>query len=494
MLARKTALAGALTVGARLATRLLDLITMIVLARILLPTDFGLVAIAVSLVAVTDTVLELPLNQALLRLPTITGPHYDTAFTLSVLRGVALGVVLCAAAWPFAHFFADARLSWLVLFLALSPIARSLVSPCLAEYQQAMSFWRDFAIEVVGKLVAFTFAILAALLTGSYWSIAIGTVVYSVAMTVASYVFAPYRPRFSLSELAIFAGFLGWTSAAQVISAVNWQYERLLLGKLNTTAQLGLFTAASDIAGIPFLALFGPMQRPMLAAFSTVRHDEGRLAQHYQTASAAVFAIGLPLLVGESLVAEPTIKLILGDQWLHAVPILQLLALGTVPALLAMPAIPLLMLFAETKRIFQRNLLELSVKFPLSLVAAIEYGFIGVAAARFVSEMVAGCFCFMAVRRLLKLSIRQQCLNSWRSVVSCLFMVPAVLLCKSCFATNGGTATAAANVIVSGSVGAIVYAAAMCGLWTLSRCPPGIEAMAVSAVSNLLQARRRRPA
>jgi PST family polysaccharide transporter len=471
-------------------TRLVDLVTMIVLARVLDSTDFGLVALAGSIVAVSDTVLELPLNQALLRLSKIEASHYNTAFTLSVLRGLVLGAVLLLLPWPFAQFFGDPRLSWLIVFLSISPIARSLVSPRLAEYQKTMSFWRDFAIEITGKAVAFAVAIVTALLTKSYWSLASGTVTYSLTMAITSYIFAPYRPRFSLAELKLFSGFLGWMSAAQIISAFNWQFERLLLGKLNSTAQLGIFTAASDIAGIPFLALFVPMLRPMLAAFSTVQDDTAKLARHYQTASSAVFAIGLPLLVGESLVAEPMVRLVLGDQWLSSVVVLRVLALGTVPALVAMPAGPLLMLFGDTRRIFRRNSLELFIKFPLSVIGALEFNFIGIAIARFISEVVAGCYCFMAVRRLLRLSIRQQCLNSWRSVVSCLLMAPAVLLCNRYFANSVGALDAAVNLFVSGGVGASVYAASMYGLWALSRCPAGIEAMAVAGLSNVLNMRR----
>jgi PST family polysaccharide transporter len=174
-LGRKAAMGGALVVGARLITRVIDLVAMLVLARILLPTDFGLVAIALSVVSVTEAVLELPINQVLVRLPSITASQYDTAFTLSLLRGGALSLVLIAIAWPFAAFYADARLLPLVGFLSLAPAARGLVSPRLAEYQRGMSFWRDFSMEIGGKLTAFVLGVAIALLTRSYWAMAVST-------------------------------------------------------------------------------------------------------------------------------------------------------------------------------------------------------------------------------------------------------------------------------------------------------------------------------
>ncbi|OYV32903.1 MAG: hypothetical protein B7Z80_25595, partial [Rhodospirillales bacterium 20-64-7] len=82
-LGRKTALGSMLLVGARFVSRVFDLVTMLVLARLLEPSDFGLVAIAGSVVAIADATLDLPINQALIRLTHITDAHYDTAFTLS---------------------------------------------------------------------------------------------------------------------------------------------------------------------------------------------------------------------------------------------------------------------------------------------------------------------------------------------------------------------------------------------------------------------------
>jgi PST family polysaccharide transporter len=153
MIGRLTAMGGLLMVGARLSTRLLDLLTMLVLARLLRPTDFGLVAIAASAVAVVEAALELPLNQALVRMPVISKSQYDTAFTLSVLRALVLTSILLLGAWPFARFYGDPRLLPLVCIMAVGSNARGMTSPRLAEYQKTMSFWRDFAIELTGSRV-----------------------------------------------------------------------------------------------------------------------------------------------------------------------------------------------------------------------------------------------------------------------------------------------------------------------------------------------------
>jgi PST family polysaccharide transporter len=475
-----------LLVAARLLARAIDLMTMLVLARILAPSDFGLVAIAGSVVSVMEAALELPVNQALVRLPAITARQYDTAFTLSLLRGLALAGLLLAAAVPFAGFYADDRLIPLVCVLSIAPAARGLISPRLAEYQKEMSFWRDFALELGGKLLAFALGIAIAWRTGSYWAIAAGVVASPLAGTIGSYVLAPYRPRLSLSELKLFAGFVGWMSVAQIISALNWQFERLLLGKLTSRARLGLFTASSDVANIPFMALFGPLLRPLLAAFSRLRDSPERLCQSYLSASSAIVAVGLPLLVGESILAGSTVRLILGEQWLGAIPLVRWLALSLIPALLALPAGPLVMSFGATRLFVIRNVIELTVKLPIAAIGAIEFGFAGIIAARFAAELIAGCYSIAIVRRFTGLSARAQLMVSWRSAAATCAMVPPVLLCTHLLPEGGGIATAASGLLAVGSLGAIVYAGVLWLLWTLCGEPPGFERMAMNMLCNTM--------
>jgi O-antigen/teichoic acid export membrane protein len=493
MLGRQTALGGMLMVGARLVTRLFDLATMLVQARLLQPTDFGLVAIAITLVAVVEAILELPLNQALMRLQVITRAHYDTVFTFSVLRGAALGAIVLVCALPFARFYHDQRLVPLICVLAVSPIARGLTSPRLAEYQKEMSFWRDFAIELAGKSVGFAVGVSLALATHSYWAIAAGTVTYPLAMAVVSYVLVPYRPRFSLSEARVFSGFVGWMSAAQVVSAINWQFERLLLGKLQTTGQLGLFTTASDMANIPLAAFFGPILRPLLAAFAQVHGDAVRVARSYQTASAAVVTMGVPLLVGECLMADPAVRLVLGPQWHGAVPLLQWLAISLIPGLLGLPATPLFMSFGNTKLVLRRNLIEFCFKLPLCLVGGIEFGFFGVIAARFVSESVAAGYCMLIVSRLTGLSAGIQLYVLWRAAASTLVMGVPVMWSVQHMPGDMAPLASAAMLLVTGVVGGVTYCGTLFTLWHVSGRPAGIEAVAVSALGAALS-RVRRPA
>ena len=483
---RSTAISSTWTVGARLISRAMDLCTMVVLAHVLRPKDFGLVAIAMTVIFIVEAALEMPISQALVRLKDPDPAHYDTAFTLGLLRGLALSLILCAGAVPFARFYADARLFPLVCALSLAPASRGLVSPRLADFSRRFDFTPDFYMEFVGKVLAFATAIGLALLTHSYWAIAAGTVVAPVVGTTLSYILAPYRPRLSLQEMPSFSGFLGWITAAQVISAINWQADRLLLGKLTSRTEMGLFTAANDTANIPLMAFLSPIMRPLLSAFSVTRENNERLVNSYQISATAIVALGLPLLVGESLLARAGTRLLLGPNWAGSADLLRWLALSIIPTLFAAPMGPLVMAFGRTQIFLKRNLFELCVKLPLVVVGAIKFGFLGIIVARGISETASVFYCMTVVRRLTGLPIVQQVFHPWRSIVSTAVMAVVLGLVAPLLTRLSGAALAA-GVLFAVLTGTAVYLGSLFALWFAADSPPGLESMVAQKCSSLFK-------
>jgi O-antigen/teichoic acid export membrane protein len=482
VLGHRIAVGGSWLVGARLLSRAIDVGAMLILAHMLSPKDFGLVAIAMTIIYVVEAALELPVSQALVSLQSINQAHYDTAFTLSLLRGLVLGLIVCLFSWPFARFYGDARLLPLVCVLCLAPIARGLVSPRLADFTIKLQFVPDFSMEIVGKLAAFLIAVILAVTTKSYWAIAAGTVVAPMAGTITSYIFAPYRPRLSLSAWSSFSGFLGWYSTAQAINAFNWQTDRLMLGKLMSKGELGLFTAANDTATIPVMAFISPINRPLLSAFSMLKEQPQRLAQSYQRSANAIVTLGLPILVGESLLAHPAVRLMLGSQWKGSAPLLQWLAVSMIPALFAMPMASLAMSFGRTRAIFHRNLFEVCVKLPLVVFGALKYGFMGVIFARCISETATVLFCIVIVHRLIGLPIHRQLLGPWRSVVSATGMALVIWPASHVLTTSNAIVPLAGGLLLVVSLGAATYSLVLWLLWNASGSPAGLEAMISSSL------------
>ncbi len=490
MLGRKTAFSGSLMVVARLIARVMDLLTMLVLARLLSPADFGFVAIAMIVVFITEAALELPLSQALVRLPKIEDSYYDTAFTLGLLRGLVLCAIICACAVPFARFYHHPGLAPLICALSIAPAARGLLNPRMAKFAKELNFKWEFLFELSGKFCAFLLGMTIALLTRSYWAIAIGTITAPAATTILSYCLKPFRPRITLSDWRVFVDFLGWISVSQVIMAVNWQSDQLLLGKLMRPAQLGLFSTANNVANIPLLALFAPVLRPLLSAFAMVKDDPKRLQRVYREASTAIVTIGLPLMAWQSLAAGPIIRLLLGPKWVNAIPMLHWMSISLIPVFFGVPITPLGMALNQTNQLAWRNFVQFCVKIPCVVVGALMFGFAGVIGARLLSETVGSIYCMMIAQRLIDVSVISQVINCWRSIISTILMAVVLSASAPLIALGNTTAMLVSQIVLTVLIGGGVYCGCVWLLWIIAGRPSGVESTVLRLASHSWQSLR----
>jgi PST family polysaccharide transporter len=494
MLAHKAAFSGTLMVAARLISRVIDLFTMLILARLLSPVDFGLVAIAMTVVLILESALELPLSQALVRLPEIKESYYDTAFTLGLLRGALLCIAVCVIAVPFASFYHHPALVPLIQVLSIAPAARGLLNPKLARFAKELNFKYEFRFELIGKLAAFAVGVIAALITHSYWSIALGTVAAPVVIALQSYILFPFRPKLTLKDWRIFSDFLGWISLSQIVLAINWQSDQLLLGKIMRPAQLGLFSTANNVTNIPMAALFSPILRPLLSAFTVARESPERLRSSYQSAAAAVVTIGLPLLVGQSFVAGPTVRLLLGSKWLGAIPFVHWLALSLLPMMFGILVTPLGMALNETKQLAWRNIFQMCIKLPLVIAGALMFGFAGVIGARLIAEAVTAVYCMLVVRRIIGASLTSQIMYCHRGILSVLAMAAVLAAVTPWLDWGDSVWMQAAQLGVTATLGAASYAGCLLALWSFEGRPHGIEAIGLRMLGTAWRKLLRVPA
>ncbi|MCB5945664.1 oligosaccharide flippase family protein [Acidocella sp. KAb 2-4] len=478
-------------VTARLATRAVDLCTMLILARLLSPLDFGLIAIAMTLITLLEAALELPLSQALVQLPRIEPHHFHTAFTIGLLRGVALCVIAMSLALPFDRWYGHPELTPLIQALSLAPASRGLQNPRLAEYAKELNFKYEFYLEISGKALAFLAGSLTAYFLHTYWAIALCTIVAPASTTLMGYIILPYRPRLSLRDWRLFSDFLGWFSLSQIIMAVNFQSDQLLLGKLLPPAKLGLFSTANSLTYIPLTALFGPVLRPLLSAFTVRRDDIARLGQSYQHAASGIVSIGLPFLVGQVIIAQPLIMVLLGPKWLSAASLFEWLSISLIPYLFGLLLTPLSMALGQTHEIATRNMLQIMVKLPLVIIGAINYGFAGVIVARLISESVTALYCMLSIRKLCGLSLTRQFTVNLRAIMSCVAMLIVVLsLDRTMYFPLSPSWQLLRLTLLIGS-GVISYAGCLLLSWRLAGYPEGLEAFAVRLLWRRSLAKRR---
>lgn len=483
-LGRRTLSAGAWTIGARLAAKVIDLVLLMCLARFLGPADFGLVAMAMAVVFIVEALFELPMAAALIREPVLDAPMLSTAFTLGLLRGIVIALLLVALAWPLAAFNNEPRLGPLLAVLALAPAMRGLASPRMVEFARALNFRPEASLEVAGKVAAFAVSLALAIGLGSYWAIAAATVCAPLVSTVLSYVIAPLRPRLTLAEWPRFASLIGWNFVSQLFQALSWQLDRLLLPRFTPSiGAFGQYSMAKQISEIPLQALLTPLHRPAMAALAA--SGEG-MAQRYLQMLRVIVLLLAPVLLLLVLWPQPLLWTALGPAWLPAAEWLRWL---TVVLMLGMPTFllgALTMTLDRTHWLAACAGVDLGVKLPLVWLGAQHAGIPGAIAGSGAATLASTLLTLFLVRRLIGAGLWTQ-LRTLGSPLLALVPAGALLWWAEPWvmaATSSHLLEFLLRAVCIGLLYLLLYALMLLGLWAVAGRPAGVEQSALDLLSR----------
>lgn len=488
----KAASAATWLVGGKLLARLTDLATLLVLARLLGPAEFGIVALAMTPIYIVEVVTDLPIAQALVRLRRVTRANLDTAFTLSLLRGCGVAVIASLISVPFARFGEDSRLVPLICALSFGSAIRAVGSPAMIVFIRRIDFKRDFFIDLAGRLVTFATAGALAALTRSYWALAVGTLVGPVVSTALSYLFAPHRPRLMIRDWHIFANIMGWHSCTQALAAFNWQSDRLMLGGFASLAEFGRYSVSDNLAATPQQVLIGPLLRAWLPSFANVQAEPERLRQAYKKASTATLMIGAPAYVGLAMLAHPAVLLALGTQWSQAVPLVTWLALSGIMVLPLGPLSSVAICLGRAQFITLQAAVECLVRIPVLILAISQAGVMGAVVARLALSLIMGLSGMIVVKMLLNLPVREQLYTLGRPLAATGIMGLALLPLAHWLEPMPLGPTMVLGTAAAIVTGAFVYAAAILALWLQAGKPTGPETILFHQIQAALDKLRTR--
>ncbi len=474
----------------RAATSVLTIISTIILARLLLPADFGIVALAMTIVAVLTAMTQTSMASAIIHLKNPTDDHYHTAWTLGVGRGIVLALILALIARPVSNLYRAPELEDVIYFLTLTALMTGAANPRLIKLQKQLIFRQVFYVTVTQSVVTLVASVALAYTYRSYWGIVMGTVAGQAASLAVSYMLFPFRPRFSLKHFRELWSFSMWTSLSQIVNTVNYRFDHLLIGAFLSRSMLGYYSVGSRLANLASRETVLPLTQVLFPAFSLVSGEQERLRQAYQRSQATVTALALPAGIGLALIAEPLVLLAMGEHWRPAVAVVQVLAsLYAVQTLIRL-ANPLAMAIGQTQLLFRRSLQMFLLRLPLVSTGMYLWGFSGLLAGRLVAGVAAILINMHMVRTLIGVPYVEQLRVNGRCFGATLAMIGAMTGVKSLLAQDASTAGLALAVVVSIVAGAAAYLAATALLWLVQGRPRGPETEA----AELLRRFRRRGA
>lgn len=473
--------AGAWAIAGKLGAKLIDLGTLVILARYLTPADMGLIAMAMTVVLIIEAILDLPIAAALLRTQNPTDDMFDTAFTLGVIRGLFIGLILGILAWPLSQFYGYPELAAVIGILSLAPAMRGMANPRMIVFAQQFDLRRDCAIDVASKSCAFLAAVTVAIVLHSHWAIVAAIIATPLAGLILSFTFVPVAPRLTLVEWRFFSSIFGWNTLTQFISALNWQLERLMLPRFIPVAPFGQFTVATDISAIPHQAVVQPLVKPLVATFARFEDKKELGIIYCQVVGGYVLFLGLVFMIMGAL-AEPLITIVFGPQWLSAAPILTWLALINIIAIPLLPLVPLALRLNQMHFLTIRMAAEMAVRIPLTLVCIALYGVNGALVAQTAAAVAVLAIVLWSVREMTGASLIAQVAAFIRPLTSlalifALFRYAAPLQFEGqdIFAHLWRASAACALMIAC-------YGGLTAALWWLAGRPEGAETYAIRRI------------
>jgi O-antigen/teichoic acid export membrane protein len=470
----------------KLLSRLLSLISIIILARLLVPEDFGIVALASATVAGLELFVSFRLDVALIQNQQATQDHYDSAFTINFAFQLFVAFVLLMLAKPAASLYGEPALRQVLYALATVPVLHGLQNIRTVDFRKEMRFGKDFALMLSQKLIGFSITVPLAFLWRNHWALVAGFIGGTAGGVVAGYILLPHRPRLSLKYCGELFAFSKWLFLNSWLYFLRNKAASFIIGKVSGLSAVGLFEVSYEIANFSTTELIAPINRAVFPGIAKVAHDARSLQNTYLSVIGMISMLALPAGTGIAAIAEPLVWTLLGQNWIGAVPIISILALAGAIMCIETNTGTVCVALGRPDLLTKLYTFAVALLLILLVILINLWGQMGAAAAFLILALVSTPVYLIVVSRLLKLRIRQLADVLWRPVGSCFIMYFSLREFLKNNAQDWSIGSALPTLLSSISIGLIVYSVSIGLLWLCCGRPRGAESTVISEIGGLV--------
>lgn len=319
---------GVVIMGVQAAQFVLSLASTAILARLLAPGDFGLVAMSAAVGNFPAVFLDLGLGSATVQRADLTRSQVSALFWINTALGLFLAAVLTGLAPLVARFYGQPQLIGVTMALALGFVLSGLSIQPNALLRRQMRFASLAGIELVSLILGIAAAVTSAALGAGYWALVYLALVQQTASAAITWLACGWRPSLPArsagvrSLLSFGAGLTGFNILNYLVRNV----DNIIIGRAAGTAALGLYLKSYSLLLVPVDRIRGPVSSVVVPALSRLQGDRARFRSYYLKAITSVAAVGMPVVVFSFVFAEDAILLVLGPQWRESIVLFQALA------------------------------------------------------------------------------------------------------------------------------------------------------------------------
>jgi lipopolysaccharide exporter len=318
---RQTAVAQVVTQGVRFLTN-------VVLARLLTPNDFGVVAVALVLTALIDQFKDFGMGAAIIQRPTVDRILLNSVFYLNVAIGIFAAGGMLLFAEPLAEAIGNRSASTVIRAYAGITIVTALGLVHQSVLSRRMQFRKLAWVTAVPAVITASTSLIAAVAGMGYWALVLGAAVGAIAGTVMLWGSDKWRPtrEVSFSSLASIWGFSWHAFMSNVLYCVWTQMDKVIVSRGVGPAALGIYTMGQRVVSTPLSAISSVIDRVTFSAFSRRQDENAALRSGFTRSSAVIALITFPVMAGAAALATPMVAVVFGPKWSDLAPVIQVLA------------------------------------------------------------------------------------------------------------------------------------------------------------------------
>jgi O-antigen/teichoic acid export membrane protein len=471
------------TVSTRWFDRFVGFLSTIILARLLSPEDYGVVAIVTLSVGMARVFLDLGVHVALIQNKNVTQDHYNTAWTIKLIQSSLITFLLLIFSPIISDYFQDERSKLVLVFLSFIPFINSFQNIGLIKLQKEMKFKQEFYFLSMNRIFGFIVTILFAYTFRSYWALVIGSLSTAISGVFLSYCFNPMRPSFSINKFNEIFSVSNWMLLKNIGQYFQTNLHKIMVGHWSPSATLGAYSLGSDIAAMPTNELLAPFNRVLFPAFSNLQDDPVELKRVFLLAQGLQTLVAMPAAAGLALVANDLVPLLLGAKWVEAIPYIQILSWGGIfSALISTSGFLMISL----------GYLRLNVLFVYAQViifAILVFTFFNgseaiiIAKTRLFVSMFGIVLAFsLAMHVFPRIQVIDLLKNTFRPILG------VVAMCLTLFFLNNYlNLIPLYNIIIKTISGIIIYVVTVILLWKISKKPVGAESYLIDKFKSWYQ-------
>jgi PST family polysaccharide transporter len=466
----------------KLVERGLGLVSTLVLARILLPADFGLVAMATAFAAILDVLSSFSFDLALIQRQDAERRHYDTAWTYNVIASAVVAVAIFATAEEVATFFREPAVAGVQRFLSLCFLIQGFQNIGTVAFQKELKLHKEFTLGVVKKLVQIVATIALAFWLRNYWALLWGMLVSRATGVLLSYAMHPYRPRPSLAATGELMRFSKWMIASNIVIFANSRGMDFVVGRIAGAGALGLYSVAYELSNLPTTELVFPISRAVYPGYASVAASRDKLRELFMQVLGLTVLITIPIGFAIAVHAKLFVYVLLGSRWLDAVPLVEVLAVYGVVRAVHGGTGSIYLALDRPHLVGVVNLLMAMITIPFAIGALIYSGLNSVPYAILCGGLIAASFNFATCSRMLRIDRRMYVRACSRPVGGVLVLLGFAGLMRAYGADAVLDAFWAVGEFAR-MLGALAcYAVTVLLLWRLAGKPEGAESRLLLAI------------